>query len=305
MQDEEELMSTALVPVEAEWSTVEHLPVAQADTDAQFVAMWIGRHESPHTRRNYRRQADRFLAFIAPKSLEAVRLIDVQAYVATLGALAPASRSNATAAIKSLFSFAQETGFVRFNVGKMVKTPKLKEALAERIMPEADVLRLIALEPNARNRTLLTVLYGGGLRISELCGLCWRDLTARDNGEGQATVYGKGGKTRVVLLSANTWKALDSIRCDAGPDAPVFLSREGGALDPSQVHRLVKAAAKRAGLPEAISAHWLRHAHASHSLERGAPIHLVQATLGHASVATTGRYLHARPSDSSARYLGV
>ena len=67
----------------------------------------------------------------------------------------------------------------------------------------------------------------------------------------------------------------------------------------------MKAAAEHAGLPASVSAHWLRHAHASHSLERGAPIHLVQATLGHASVATTGRYLHARPSDSSARYLGA
>ena len=88
-------------------------------------------------------------------------------------------------------------------------------------------------------------------------------------------------------------------------DAPVFRSRKGGPLDASQVHRIVKGAAERAGLPAEVSAHWLRHAHASHSLDRGAPIHLVQQTLGHASVATTGRYLHARPTDSSARYLGV
>ncbi|MBU4356156.1 MAG: tyrosine-type recombinase/integrase, partial [Proteobacteria bacterium] len=64
-------------------------------------------------------------------------------------------------------------------------------------------------------------------------------------------------------------------------------------------------AAIRAGIEGAVSPHWLRHAHASHALDRGAPIHLVQATLGHASVATTGKYLHARPDDSSARYLGV
>ena len=74
---------------------------------------------------------------------------------------------------------------------------------------------------------------------------------------------------------------------------------------PERVRRIVKAAAERAGLSVEVSAHWLRHAHASHSLGRGAPIHLVQQTLGHASVATTGRYLHARPTDSSARYLGV
>ena len=69
--------------------------------------------------------------------------------------------------------------------------------------------------------------------------------------------------------------------------------------------RLVKAAAARAGLPRALSAHWLRHAHASHALDRGALIHLVQATLRHASVATTRRYLHALPNDSSARHLGA
>ncbi|MDP4005636.1 tyrosine-type recombinase/integrase [Methylobacterium sp. NEAU K] len=72
----------------------------------------------------------------------------------------------------------------------------------------------------------------------------------------------------------------------------------------ADIHRVVKAAAARAGLPAEVSAHWLRHAHASHSLDRGAPIHLLQATLGYASVATTGRYLHARPSESSARFLG-
>jgi integrase/recombinase XerD len=71
------------------------------------------------------------------------------------------------------------------------------------------------------------------------------------------------------------------------------------------VWRIVRAAAARAGISLAVSPHWLRHAHASHALDRGAPIHLVQATLGHASVATTGKYLHARPTDSSARYLAV
>jgi integrase/recombinase XerD len=69
------------------------------------------------------------------------------------------------------------------------------------------------------------------------------------------------------------------------------------------VRRLVYQAAKEACLDERPSPHWRRHAHATHALERGAPIHLVQATLGHASVATTGRYLHARPTDSSAKYL--
>jgi integrase/recombinase XerD len=266
--------------------------------------MWIARHSSLNTRRNYQRQANKFFAFVN-RPLRMVRLGDVQAYLLTLDEAAPATRANTVAILKSLFTFAQEIGYVAFNLGKVLKAPPVKNKLAERILSEPDVIRMITLEPSLRNRALLTALYGGGLRISEVCRLHWRDLAERD-GAGQMTVYGKGGKTRVVLLSPNTWRLLTALRTDVTSDAPVFKSRNGGRrLDESQAHRIVKAAADRAGLSCEVSAHWLRHAHASHSLERGAPIHLVQATLGHASVATTGRYLHARPSDSSARYLGV
>ena len=120
---------------------------------------------------------------------------------------------------------------------------------------------------------------------------------------GQVTVLGKGGKTRAVLLQPGLWRELVALRGDAPDGAPVFRSRRGGHLTPKAVHEAVKAAGRRAGLPAGVSAHWLRHAHASHALDRGAPIHLVQATLGHVSVATTGKYLHARPNDSSGRYL--
>ena len=135
--------------------------------------------------------------------------------------------------------------------------------------------------------------------------LNWVNLQARDDG-GQVTIFGKGGKTRAVLLSAALWDELHALRGVSGADAPVFRSRKGGGhLDPSQVERIVLAAAKRARLSEQVSPHWLRHAHASHALDGGAPIHLVAATLGHASIATTGAYAHTRPSDSSSRYLAV
>jgi len=181
-----------------------------------------------------------------------VRLGDVQAYLDTMEGQAPATRANVVAALKSLFSFAQETGYIRFNVGKVLKTPPVKNRLAERIMDQADTLRLVALEPNPRNRALLTLAYAAGLRVSEVCGLRWRDLVARDDA-GQATVYGKGGKTRIVLLSAATWRTLTSLRGEAGADDPVFRSRKGGALDPSAAWRIVKAAAERAGLDPALS----------------------------------------------------
>lgn len=280
-------------------------PIAQASSDRELVGLWIGRHESRHTRRNYARQADLFLAFIG-KPIAAARLADLQAFSASLSDKAPATRANAIASVKSLLSFGQEIGMLRFNVGKAVKAPAIKNVLAERIMDESSTIRLIALESAPRNKALLTLLYGAGLRISEAAALRWRDLANRDDA-GQATVFGKGGKTRIILLSRNTWVSLQAIRPEhADQDAPVFASRKGGApLDASQIHRVVKAAAARAGLSEAVSAHWLRHAHASHALDRGAPISLLQATLGHASVATTGRYTHARPNDSTARFLAV
>ena len=157
--------------------------------------------------------------------------------------------------------------------------------------------------------------------MSEIAGLRWRDCVERalERGRptGQLTLFGKGGKTRRVLLSADTWAVLDAhrqreaARGHAQADGPVLRSRKAGAdgsarpLTRQQLWRVVKGLAKRAGLPKAVSPHFFRHAHASHALDRGAPPHLVQQTLGHASLQTTSRYAHARPDDSSARYLGV
>lgn len=294
-------MSTdlALLPPQTQLAT----PPRQADADHQMVAMWVHRSNSKHTRRNYQRQATRFLAFVG-RSLAEVRVLDVQAYLASLEGSAPATRAMAAAAVKSLLKLAHETGYIPFNPGVAVRRPPIKGALAERILTESDVQRMIHLEPDTRNRVLLTLLYAGALRVSELAALKWRDLQPRDTA-GQITIFGKGGKTRAILLSAGIWNQLTALRGQADQDGPVFKSRKGGALDTSQVWRIVKAAALRAGINPQTSCHWLRHAHASHALDRGCPIHLVQQTLGHASVATTGIYLHARPADSSTRYLGI
>ena len=327
-------MSAALVPVpDAAPAGGDGLPEAgvdalaaiptQARSDAELLALWLhGR--AAHTQRAYQRAVGRFL-YSVRKPLPAVTLGDLQAFAAALEAegLAPASRRLTLAAVKSLLAFGQRVGYLRFDVGAAVKLPPVKDALAERILDREAVLRLLDREPDARNRALLRLLYAGGLRVSEACALRWRDLQARDDA-GQVTVYGKGGKTRVVLLSPATWRVLLALPgaqavASSGEadqdgatdrDAPVFPSRRGGGpLDQPQAWRLIQAAAARVGLPTGkggVSPHWLRHAHATHALEHGhAPIHLVQATLGHASVATTSKYLHARPTDSSARYLGV
>ena len=260
----------------------------------------------PTTRRAYKADAAALLACLGGVALRQATLADLQAFAASLARLAPASRSRRLAAAKSLFTFGHRIGLLPTDVARPLHLPKGKNVLAERILEEDEVAKLIALEPSRRNHALLRLLYLAGLRLSEAAALGWHDLRKR-GGAGQVTVFGKGGKTSAALLPASLRRELATLRGDAPDEAPVFRSREGGTsgrLSSSQVHRVVKAAARRAGLSEAVPAHWLRHAHTSHTLDRSAPLHLVQATLGHADLKTTGRYAHARPTESSAVNAG-
>ena len=272
--------------------------------DAALIELWLGTKISAHTRRAYRAEIGRFQA-AAGKPLGRVTMADLQAYAQALGqgSLQPASQNRALTALKSLLAFGHESGYLPFNVGAAVKLRPNRDGLARRILAESDVARMIDRTPEGRDRVLLALLYHSGVRVSELAGLKWWDAGDRGDG-GQITVFGKGGKTRSILLKPRIWAMLTALRGEVGPAGPVFRSHKGGGhLDPSQIRRIVYAAARRAGLEQQVSPHWMRHAHASHALDRGAPVHLVQATLGHASVATTGRYLHARPSESSSLYL--
>jgi site-specific recombinase XerD len=293
MNDTTALLPVGLVPQ----------PRPSGENDAVFIELWLSLKVSSHTRRAYAADLERFLAFV-PKPLGWITLTDLQSYAAALeqGSLKPASQNRVLTAIKSLFSFGQETGYFPFNVGAAVKLRPNRDGLAQRILGESEVAKLIESAPEGRNRVLLKLLYVSGIRVSELCGLKWCDAVPRAEG-GQITVFGKRGKTRTILLKPKPWMQLLSIRGDAGPVDAIFRSRKGGHLDASQVRRIVYAAAKKAGLEQKVSPHWMRHAHASHALDRSAPIHLVQTTLGHASISTTGRYLHARPTESSSLYL--
>lgn len=271
-----------------------------AKSDEQLIGLWL-HNRSEHTSRAYQADVGKFLAFVG-KPLRAVTLADVQAFENSITSLADTSRSRALSAVKSLLTFAQRLGYLQFNVGAVIKLPKLKNTLSNRILDEREVILMIELEPSSRNKTILEVLYYAGCRVSELSGLRWEDV--QPNGEaGQVTIYGKGGKTRVIRLPRRLYDRLLSLRDDHAATDPVFLSRKSHALSVEQVHKIVVAAASRAGLDRKVSAHWLRHAHASHALDNGAPIHLVQATLGHSSLATTSKYVHAKPNDSSGMYL--
>ncbi len=294
-----------------------------APDDARLIELWL-HGKSEKTKRTYGYDLSSFFGFVGYGTpLRAVTLSDLQAYAESLvesDVLATATQARMLACVKSLLSFGNDVGYLPFNVGKALKVPAIKDALSERILTEGEIHRMINVGAQSkRDKAIIATLYAGGLRREELCRLKWRDLKPRDDiglGVGQVTLFGKGGKTGVVLLPASIFGDVLALRRGSPPpgeDEPVFRSRKakahlettGGHLDPTALNRIVSNAAKRASVPGGVSPHWLRHSHATHAMERGAELALVQKTLRHSSVATTGRYLHARPNDSSALHLGL
>jgi site-specific recombinase XerD len=280
--------------------------IAIAVSTFDIINLWL-HGKSQHSQRAYRRDVLDFFTWCGGKDLDKITLNDLQQFVNALGyqGYKQATITRKMAALKSLFSFAQKTGLIKINPCIVLKLQTPKNILPERILSQSQVLTMIALTENERDRLLIKFLYATGVRVSEACNLKWRDVQSRDNGTAQVNVFGKGSKSRVVLISAEMWRELQQLKGSYNLSDPVFRSLKKGHLDPSQVNRIVKNAAKRAKIEGNVSPHWLRHSHASHCLEKGAPIQLVQKSLGHSQITTTERYLHARPNDSSGLYLGI
>lgn len=275
----------------------------RAETDEQLLTSWLESLGSPHTRRNFEQTARRFLGEL-PMGLRAATVEDVRdALTKVTTGLAETTARQYVLRIKSLLGYAHSLGYTPFNAGARVKVRsegvQRGAALAKRIISEVEVSLLIRAAPSKRDRVLLETLYAGGLRVSEVVALTWADVLPRDD-RVQLSVTGKGGFVRQVLLPDVVSRSLLSVRGDAGANDSVFASGKGGGrLTERAVHGMVKRAAKRAGINEAVSPHWLRHAHGSHAIDRGASLPEVQTTLGHGNVSTTSHYLHARPDSSS------
>lgn len=291
-------------------------------TDAQILNLWLKRH-ALQSQQAYARDIRVFLEAAGQPTLRQLTLADLQMFKDSLEkqGLARATIARRLSAVKSLLSFCQTTGYLTLNVGAAIKPPKAEEKLAERIMSEASMHRLLALETDPRDHAMLRLMYNAGLRVSEVVALTWNDVQERSTG-GQIRAFGKGDKERYILISAETYQELLALKGESLAFSPVFISRKttkGGFLGRSQVNKIVEEAAIRAGIAtyqetnsqgetitrSLVSPHWIRHAHASHALDKGAPVTLVRDTLGHASIATTNKYSHARPDTSSGTYLAV
>jgi integrase/recombinase XerD len=276
--------------------------VTNASCDRELILVWLG-GKSDTTQVSYHSTVSKFIEFIA-KPLAEVKLEDLQLWERGLKArFKPTTVANKVLVIKSLFSFGVKTGYLSFNVGSFLKTPKSKDDLAERILDVSDVKGLIKYGvKNDRDRLMLSLMYGCGLRVSEAIGLTWNDLKPHGDG-GKATVFGKGSKTRMVIIPDKLWRAVKEFEKYHRVNQYVFISRHHNQMERSVVHRMIKRACKRAGIDERASAHWLRHSHASHSLEAGCNLRLLQQSLGHASVTTTERYLHISPDAGSSQFI--
>lgn len=290
-------------------------PVLTPEEDETVIREWLRSKRSAHTRKAYGRDIAVFYAYVR-KSLKDVTLTDIQDYADELASRGyePSTQARMLAVVKSLCTFAKDTGAIGFNVGKAQPLPQGKDKLAQRILSQAQVQRMLyeaEKSGSQRNHVMLLLLYGSGIRCAELCNLQWCDVQETSQG-GQITVLGKRQKTRSIALHPTVWAALQAFRPgDAGDDEYVFQSRQTSMrndkpsrrLTESQVWRIVTTIAKRAGIK--ASTHWLRHAHATHAMEKNTPLKVIQETLGHADLRTPARYQHVRPEYSSSLSLDL
>jgi len=281
--------------------TTDSAGIIPADTtDARLIEMWM-HGKSTNTVKQYTRIAARFFETVS-KPLQNINLSDLQGWADTLTGTAHTRKAHVDT-VRSLFSFALKTGYIRLNPAAVLESVKTPDKVKGKVLAEREVLAIINAARGERDAALLQCLYSAGGRVSEICSLLWSDVVPTPDGGAELLIFGKGGKNRNAKVSADTHKLLIAQRRFAEDDQPVFTTRTGNAIDRVVVHRVIKATAKIAGLKKAVSAHWFRHSHASHALERGANPAAVQEQLGHSSLATTTKYAHA--SNSSADYLVV
>jgi site-specific recombinase XerD len=301
--------NTALEPIEGTFTVV----AAETDSD-KLIRAWLKSKRSPGTRRVYARYAYGLLDHTG-KSLYAMTMNDVSSYVDTLKG-SDATLALANNALKSLFTYATQLGYITVNLGKGLTAPKPSDDLAQRIVPEADMIRIVNGETNPRNHAMLRLMYHAGLRVSEIVALTWDHI--RLNGSGAVLdIVGKGGKMRHVPITKSMY---DELRTLAGPDSDrfVFQSRKnksGLPLLTRQVGKIVEEAAIRANVAiyydetgkkrSHFSPHWERHAHVSHSIDNGEDITVVGTSVGHTSLNTTMRYRHLNPEIGSSRHIKV
>lgn len=274
------------------------------------------KNASPHTISNYRREIQQCLEFLEQEGIqnwgEVDRLV-LRRYLAWLNSLGyvKASVARRLSELRSFGRFLEREDVVRSNPFRAVVSPKLPRRLPKAISV-ADTVALLSAPDirtpqGIRDRAILEVLYGGGLRVSELTGL---NLSGFDPTRKELRVWGKGAKERIALLGQPAANVLQAYIEGGRPrfvrntatDA-LFLNRSGGRITTRSVMNLMKKYSRLAGLEKRVTPHTLRHTFATHLLDGGADLRSVQELLGHALLSTTQVYTYVSQNRAREVYL--
>ena len=259
---------------------------------------------------NYAADLAQFVEFMHKKKLNAweqVRPTEIREYLSHLmeQGLERSTISRKIASLRSFYKYLVRHGVVSSNPLIGLQTPKQPKKLPE-FMYLREIEELLKIDSSTprglRDRAILEVLYGSGLRVSELTGLNLEDI---DLERGYLRVYGKGAKERISFLGCTGCRALNDylqkgrpfflVRAQDQAEAAVqavFLNKNGGRLTARSVRRILNSYAEKAALGKNVSPHTLRHSFATHLLEGGADLRVVQELLGHANISTTQIYTH-------------
>jgi len=277
---------------------------------ADFLDELRRQNVSPHTLRNYGLDLAQFAAHF-PHPPDRWTVLILRSWLAELHthALSPVTIRRKIAALRSFFQFLLKRGLVDFNAAKLLRTPKVPKTLP-RVMSEDTANNLIDQIDNGkfekpfpeRDRALFEILYGCGLRISELCGL---DLPDLDLSENWMLVRGKGRKERQVPIGQSAVAALLrylEVRSPQSEERGLFVNFRGKRLTDRGARGIVDFYARMIAQDPSIHPHSFRHAYATHLLTDGADLRAIQELLGHAQLSTTQKYTQVALNDLLAVY---
>ena len=259
---------------------------------------------SPNTLDAYARDLDKLLNYLDGIGMHVldVELSDLQHFAAGLHdiGIGPRSQCRILSGVRTFYKFLVLDGYIEQDPAELLESPVLGEHLPEFLTP-AEVDRLkdsidVSKPEGHRNRAIIEVLFSCGLRVSELVNLKLSDIY-RD--EQFVRVFGKGSKERLVPISStalreidNYWSWREELKIKPGEEDYLFLNRRGAHLTRTMILIMLKQQAEEAGIQKTISPHTLRHSFATALLEGGADLRVIQALLGHESIATTEIYTH-------------
>jgi integrase/recombinase XerC len=268
----------------------------------------LERRYSEHSLRAYRHDLKEFQDYLAARNVQDLAAIDAILLRGFLGSLlkknGKATVGRKVAALRACFNFAQRKGWILENPTVLLRAPKLEKQLPP-FLSEWDADRLLITPPDKtwlikRDQAIFELFYASGMRLSELAGLNWPNI---DFSIRMVRVLGKGGRERIVPLGRVAVEALREYQRaveEAGrvlglkvkDPRIVFLNRSGDRLTDRTIARRLKKRVLQAGLSPSISPHALRHSFATHLLNAGADLRVVQELLGHKSLSTTQKYTH-------------